>query len=631
MTHRTEVLSDPAIPEKGAVRRALFAYAAPNVAWIMTCNWVTMVLMAFTIHWLQPQRQSTALQWLAAGTVYSLIFVLWRVRNTSAPAARLALFYTVATSGFSLLWAAVPLLFFDPENFAFSMFMLTIQGGLAAASAPVFATWLVVYCIWVIPPFFAQIGMYWFSGFGEVYWGFGVGLLILLVSQLVFARNHQRTIVRSIRLSLHNNLLVQQLEEKTKIAESANRAKTMFLAAASHDLRQPVYALTLFLDALGGTRLTSQQRHMVQHAVSANQASNEMLRTLLDFSRVEAGVLNPQFRRMALAPMLAQLAEEFGPQAFRMGLLYRSRPSAAWVTSDPQLVAMVLRNLISNALRYTPAGGVLVAVRQRQGRLAIQVWDTGIGIAPDKHTEVFKEFLQLGNAERDHRKGLGMGLAISEGLARNLNARIGLASRPARGSVFSLELPADGWRKAPRDEEPKAIPIVAVDEMPGRDSDLRGLKILVVEDDETVREGMQTLLGQWGCDVVVAEGLNDAVACAARRTPELLITDYRLRLGTTGGDVIRVLREGVSAGVKSNAVAPMPWLRAIIITGDTHPERLREARNHDALLLHKPLDAAVLKAAVLQGIERANASNAAQVADPAQRGLIGVTSGIKET
>ena len=590
----TVVSASPRLPP-GSVRQALHAHVAPSISWIMGCNWVTMMLMSLTICIMLPAQQSLAWQWLAAGSAYSLAFMQFRRRYAAAEYAVRERFYTLSICGFSLLWVAVPVLFFDPQNFAFSMFMLTIFGGLAAAAVPILSASLLLYWIWVIPPFLAQISTYWLRGGGPYYWGIGFGMLILLISQLIFARHHHKTIIASIRLGLQNTLLVQQLEEKTALAVSANRANTRFLAAASHDLRQPVYALSLFLDALGSSGLNTRQATMVQHATAANLAASEMLQTLLDFSRIEAGVLNPQQRRMDLISILNQLGEEFGPQAYKKNLLYRTRPSDIWIDSDPQLIALVLRNLVSNALRYTQSGGVLVAARRRQQYVMLQVWDTGIGIPADKHEEIFREFHQLGNVERDHRKGLGMGLAIAEGLARSLGAKIEVASRPGKGSVFSLVLPLQAMRKMERhvDEQQLVYAETSENSLP-----LLGVHVLVVDDDEAVRAGLHAVLQSWGCQVKLAEGMEDALARTAEDLPDVLVTDYRLRGGVTGGDIIHAVRHAITINMPDEKLV----LPAIIVTGDTHPERLREAQGHAALLLHKPLAASALKVALLQAL-----------------------------
>ena len=585
---------------RGAVMRALAAHSEQNINLLLGYNWLAAALMAVTAYALLPVQREWVIEWFAAGTVYSLVFLLWRLRHraiivpstdtldsASANDARAAINPKIGflfggwIFGFSMQWVAVSILFFDPANFAFSMFMLTITGGMAAACVPILSVWLPLYWLFVVPPFLTQIVL--FADIGSVqYRGVSVGMGLLMFSQLAFARNTNRTIIASVKLGLQNLKLVARLEEKTAAAERANRAKTMFLAAAGHDLRQPAYAQTLFIDALDATELNPIQRNMLRHLRASSQASTEMLQTLLDFSRADAGAMKPQPKPMSLGDLLVKMGEEFGPQAYAKGLQYRGRASTLWVRSDAQLIALVLRNLISNALRYTAQGGVLVGVRQRGRSVAIQVWDTGIGIAPDKHALVFEEFLQLGNAERDQRKGLGIGLAIAERLARSMQATLRLASKPGSGSVFSLELAGGCLIDVPLDGYPVLLDTSKVQ----RPSRLPGTTVLVVDDDVTVRAGLNALLTGWGCQVLQAEGPTDALALTEGRRPDVVMTDYRLRDGVSGADVLRAMRQRFGL------------VPSIIVTGDTQPQRMLDAANQGATLLHKPVETQRLREAL---------------------------------
>jgi signal transduction histidine kinase len=224
-------------------------------------------------------------------------------------------------------------------------------------------------------------------------------------------------------------------------SEDANRAKSRFLAAVSHDLRQPIFAQGLFLSTLARTELTPYQREILDNADAVAKSSVAMLNTLLDFSRIEAGVVTPRLQAFRLQPLLNKIEREFSVQADAKGITYRSRETPLLVRSDPVLVESILRNLVSNAIRYTERGGLLVACRKRNGQALLEVWDTGIGIAPENQMLIFREFLQLANSEQDRQKGLGLGLAIVDGLARTLGHELSLVSRLRRGSVFRLSLP----------------------------------------------------------------------------------------------------------------------------------------------------------------------------------------------
>lgn len=370
-------------------------------------------------------------------------------------------------------------------------------------------------------------------------------------------------------------------EEAQLAAERANAAKSKFLAAASHDLRQPIHAQGLFLSVLSRTELTAYQRELLSSARAALDASGEMLNTLLDFSRIEAGVVKPQIRSFLLQPILNKIENEFAPQADAKGLVYRTRETPVAVRSDPILVELILRNLVSNAIRYTERGGVLVGCRRRSNHAALEVWDTGIGIEPAHQQEVFREFHQLGNPERDTRKGLGLGLAISEGLARTLNHRLSLASTPLRGSVFRLTLPIAAESMSAEGSAIARGNIVRLD-----------MRILVIDDNEAVRAAMCHLLSNWGCECNAVESIEEALAMARTHPPDVVISDYRLRELRTGAEAIAALRAQLGKA-----------LPALLITGDTAPERLREAQASGVPLLHKPVAPADLHRGLMEVLQ----------------------------
>lgn len=298
-----------------------------------------------------------------------------------------------------------------------------------------------------------------------------------------------------------------------------------------------------------------------------------MLNTLLDFSRIEAGVIKPQRKSFALQPLFNKLEAELGYQADAKDIVYRCRETPLAVDSDPALLELILRNLIANAIRYTERGGILTGCRRRGSDALIDVYDTGIGIAPEQHLEIFREFHQLGNPERDRRKGLGLGLAITDGLARSLDHHLSLRSRPGTGSLFRVRIPlARGNFIEDTFENAPVLPHVASTKLAGR-------RILVLDDDEAVRQGMQQLLEEWGCECRAAETIANASALIQGWRPELLVSDYRLRQSHTGAQAI-----------------------AMLITGDTAAQRLREATASGVPLLHKPVSPAQLYRALLTSL-----------------------------
>ncbi len=360
---------------------------------------------------------------------------------------------------------------------------------------------------------------------------------------------------------------MQKAEMARYEADLANTAKSRFMAAVSHDLRQPIHALGLFLGVLQTTTLSARQREIVTNVRAAADASSEMLHVLMDFSRIEAGAISPSIRSFPLQALLSKIEHEFLPQAQAQHLSFRVRPTDVLVSSDPSMLEMILRNLVSNAIRYTTEGGILLACRRQGGMAVLEVRDSGIGIDPSQHQEIFREFHQLGNPERDRRKGLGLGLAIVKGLAEALVLPLSLVSTPGRGSVFRLTLPMAS-----------AVAGVAgaIESKPVEQR--TGARILLIEDDEIVRASTCQQLQDWGFVCKVAESIADALAISRHFRPELVISDYRLRNYCTGAEVITALSQ--QAGQQ---------LPALLITGDTAPERIREALSFGIPLLHKPV------------------------------------------
>ncbi|MBS7807255.1 hybrid sensor histidine kinase/response regulator [Variovorax sp. PCZ-1] len=584
--------------------------------------WLTALLLVGVVYALEPDRQAPALIWAGLFTALMLGTVsTWAMigRHLQSMDAR-DVWHKVLVILHGLLWALPPFIFFEPAQPLVTMFMLCMVCGMSAAGVSIFGTRPALYAMIFVPPFVAQMVVFGWYGWqaNDAFHGFlGAAMLLLLTVNLIFIRFTWATLNRSIVLAYENQELVQQLQsqavqlnESMRAAQDANTAKTKFLAAASHDLRQPVHALNLFVEVLSGTQLDEKQTTMVQHIRSASQASREMLNTLLDYSRIEAGVMTPKPSPTSIAPMLRALEDEFGPQADGRKLVYRTRDTDCIAMCDPTMTALILRNFVSNALRYTHSGGILVCARKRGVQVIVQVMDTGVGIAREHWEDVFKEFRQLGNEERDRQKGLGLGLAIAKGLAQSMGARIELSSRLGHGSVFTLCLPLvdvqggavasvsgnsfEHSGMATRSGGWMITDLPASSSMPSplkAAPSLQGKKVLVVDDENAVRLSMKVLLQSWECHVRVAEGMDEVLQMLGEDgfSLDLLITDYRLREGITGGDIIKAVREKLRTS--EGAILP-----AIIITGDTAPERIREASSYEATtLLHKPVSAATLQ------------------------------------
>lgn len=427
------------------------------------------------------------------------------------------------------------------------------------------------------------------------YVAFGFSSLLYVCTLIAQSYMGSLAVRGAIELRFENLALLRQTEIAHRTAEQANTAKSRFLAAASHDLRQPIHAQGLFLEVLSHTSLTPHQAYVLSSARLASQASAEMLNTLLDFSRIEAGVVDPQKAPFKLQSLFYKVENDLAPLANAKGLVYRSRETTVVIDSDASLVEMVLRNLVSNAIRYTERGGVLVACRMQRGLAVVEVWDTGIGIAAQNQAEIFREFHQLGNPERDRRKGLGLGLAIADGLAKTLGHTLSLRSTPNQGSVFRLALPI-------RISTGEASGSLGAEGPWTRADSLTGVRVLVIDDDEAVLLAMQHLLGSWGCIVCTADSIDRAVALAQRQAPDVVLSDYRLRGHQTGLQAIGMLRKLLGA-----------HLPALVVTGDTAPERLRETLGSGVPLLHKPLAPEQMKKALTAVVKQELARSKARL------------------
>jgi signal transduction histidine kinase/CheY-like chemotaxis protein len=374
--------------------------------------------------------------------------------------------------------------------------------------------------------------------------------------------------------------LEHKVEERTHQLELANLAKSRFLAAASHDLRQPLHALGLFLAQLRAEADRDEQRRLLGRIDAAVGAMNELFNALLDISRLDAGVLALNLAEFPLQRMFERIEATFSGTAQEKGLQLRVVRSSAWVCSDFILLERILLNLVSNAIRYTRKGGIVVGCRHRGGQLRIDVCDSGIGIPEDQRKNIFSEFYQLAGPGRDgHRGGLGLGLAIVERLGHLLDHPIALASRVGHGSRFSLTVPAVAARAV---STPSVTPDSGFDPLSGK-------LIVIIDDDELVLDGMRGVLQGWGCRVRASTSADAALAALADipRPPDLIISDYQLKNGSTGIEAIEGLRHAFGAGIP-----------AFLVSGDTAPERLRDASASGYQLLHKPVSPMTLRALV---------------------------------
>ncbi|WAC73718.1 ATP-binding protein [Roseateles sp. SL47] len=423
-------------------------------------------------------------------------------------------------------------------------------------------------------------------------------LNVLLAALIVFyavilislAKDTYRVFAESVLIRQQQIKNNQQLRQALSQAESAMAAKTRFLASASHDLRQPMHTLSLFGAALAKRPLDDEGTVIVTQMNLALQSLSSQMDALLDISKLDAQVVPVNNQVFALQPWLSRLQREFQPAAQRKHLMLRlDCPPDACVESDPVLLERVVRNLIDNAIKYTQRGEVSVEVSrgQDEGLWRLSVRDTGMGIPDHEQSRIFEEFYQVGNPERDRAKGLGLGLSIVTRLVDLLDLHLALRSVPGQGSSFMLNVTA---------ADPAEI-------QPGQEARKGGslppIRVLVIDDEEPVRVAMHALLMAHGCQVLVAGSTREGLLKSMGHPPDLLLTDFRLRGGEDGISAVRSLRSA------------FPGLPALLVSGDTAPERLREAHEAGLTLLHKP----VSEEQLISAMQAALAGQRREVAD----------------
>lgn len=479
-------------------------------------------------------------------------------------------------------WGALVLVTgFSTSPFVVGLTVLVICGMMAAGAQQIAMTPSVFRTSVVLS--LAPVAAHMLLAGDPVLYGFFVMTVAHVLAMLAAVRGNNATVRDSIALRFENQELVRALtEEKAReaeareVAERANREKSSFLAAASHDVRQPLHALGLFIDALRARPLPPDAERVVASMDEAHASLASLHEGLLDVSRLDAGAIVPSLGAVRASDVALRIALEARPRAAEKGLELRVAVADVVLRTDTEILIRILRNLVANAITYTPAGRVLIAVRRRGERALIQVWDTGIGIPEDQHERIFDELHQVGNRARDREQGLGLGLAIVRRLAALLETEVRVRSTLGRGSVFELLVPVVPARA--RSVEPPSVADARNRE--SSPSVAPGSLALVVDDDALARKAVVSTLERWGYEVVAARSVGEALE-HARELPrlELLVTDLWL----PDGSGIELARE-----------LARPDLVRVVTTGDTDPRSAAQVRAEGLVLLPKPVRAARL-------------------------------------
>ena len=505
----------------------------------------------------------------------------WRRRRSSAPdeawrAWGRAFAVVAVAEGIAWGWAAVGLA--APDRYDFQLIAMLCSYAMAGGVVSVFSSHALSFWCFFLPctvPFAIASVLHgdaerFAAGCLAIVYVFGMGAIGM--------RTHAE-FNHGLRLRFDIDELARALRHQKELAEEANLAKSRFLASASHDLRQPVHALSLSVGALQALSMPEAASELVDHIERSVEALDGLFTALLDVSRLDAGVITPEPRAFAVQPVLDRVYHGHALEAAAKGVALRMTPCSLHVHTDPVLFERVLRNLVSNAVRYTDRGRVLVGCR-RGNPVRVEVWDTGRGIPAALQEAVFQEFFQVDNQQRDRQAGLGLGLAIVRRLTALLGIELSLRSEEGRGSVFSLAVA----RADPVRPPPGPAPEWVVSTEPAN-----GRFVLVIDDEPAIQVAMRALLTSWGYGVLAAGSCTEMLEllefCPV--PPDLLICDYRLRDGENGIETVMRLQSEYN-----------DELPAILVTGDTAPERLLEARASGLLLLHKPVEHTRLRQAI---------------------------------
>lgn len=528
-------------------------------------------LLLGTIWWVNT-RTVWALAWtavLVAVLLLRLVFTERIVRMPGRVPAESRIGALMLSQG---LLVTLPLLGFGKFPAVEQAAVSIILVALATASVATTAGFRLVFLYYAVP-ILMPLALAWALTASQApspYAGLGMAALVLVYQTYLIGLSRQigRVVQEAARFRYSQERLNQALKQALDTAESSSRAKTQFLAAASHDLRQPMHSMNVLVAALSLKTLDKSVREIVNMLDAVNQSMTGQLDSLLDISKLDAGIIVPRLKTFQLDAMLRSHVLSANPVAGERGLscgLSIEQPLA--VRSDESLLGRVLGNLTDNAIKFTPRGGAVTLGLRREGNDAlIEIRDSGIGIPPELQARVFEEFYQIGNPQRDRTRGLGLGLSIVKRLCDLLGARLTMHSAVGEGTRFEIRLPVAVATEA----EPAPSPAATASAL--------ARIVLVIDDELSVRQSMRVLLEELGCTVLDAPSTLVAQQIATEHPIDLVLSDMRLADGDSGLEATRQVR------------LLRPDARAVLITGDTAPERLREAQASGLPLLHKPVN-----------------------------------------
>jgi signal transduction histidine kinase/CheY-like chemotaxis protein len=475
------------------------------------------------------------------------------------------------------LWGTLSILYLPVDEQTYQLFLILSLMAMAGGSAFTFSIYLPCYFAY-IPATLLPITVQFFAMGDKFYNTLGIVSAVYLLVLTVFNIKINKDFKATLSLRFENLDLIRQLQLQKEQAEKANNAKSKFLAAASHDLRQPLYALSLFTSVLEETVQDPKGKNVVEQINASVNSLTNLFDKLLDISQLDAGVIKVNKQDFSLSKTFDTLMQTFNPLATQKGLTIEWPQDYLEVHSQPELLEQILRNYLSNAIKYTPQGVINVTCDNDDGLITITISDSGIGISEQALDNVYEEFYQVDNIERDREKGLGLGLSIVQRTAKLLGHDIAVSSIPGKGSAFSISV-----------EQAKTVIVESqlAANIPSLEQYNSSALVLVIDNEADIREGLNSVLQLWGYQVITAASLDDAQQQLTSKNiqPDIIISDYRLKGGNTGVHAIKALHETYDK--------PIP---ALIITGDIAVGPLLDMDKSDFQVLFKPVAPMKLRA-----------------------------------
>ena len=474
-------------------------------------------------------------------------------------------------------WGLIFVFFSSPDHFFRLLSLIGVYASLIALSGSSFGVYFPIYITFSAPSTILFVGKMFFIG-GEIFYISGILVIAYFIEMTSIALNTQRAFIKTTELRFFNNRLLKEVVTQKEAAEEAAETKNQFLAAASHDLRQPLHAQGLFINSLQDLKLSPETDKIVSKVQLSTEALNGLLNSLLDISRLDADSVEYNPANLELKPVIDDIVGQYTQDAAEKNIKFKvSLDNDLSVNSDIALLSRLTRNIIDNAVKYTDSGKISIFAKTHDKKIFLTVKDTGNGIPDSEKENVFNEFTQLNNPERDRKKGLGLGLAIVKRLAALMDIKVTMESTVGTGSSFTIAIP---------------VSIPKADQAPQAESEgnflqtFVGETFLVIDDEEDILDGMRHVINTWGANVVTANNSKLAIKKldASSLKPSLILADFRLRYNQNGIDAINQIRKHFETPIS-----------AILVTGDTAHDRVQLAQAAEATVLHKPVKPSLLR------------------------------------